>query len=112
MNRIDRLGRLGIPQGLRVKYDLNNGGEIVDIIDNENGILIKPRKHLYTLNEQQMTNLRRLYLMLSNSGLIDSEYALKLANITRMSESVCAKCGSKLFLNNDNTLKCYNEKCE
>ena len=112
MNKIDRLGRLGIPQSLRLKYGINNGGEIVDILDNENGILIKPRNNSYVLNEQDMATLRSLYLMLSNSGLIDCEYDLFLSRITKMSESVCSKCGNKLFLNNDNNLKCYNENCK
>ena len=109
MYKISRLGRIILPQNLRVKYGINNMDAPIEIIDTDNGILIKPKEDRYVINDSEMTALRKLYIMLKDSGILDDYTEEVLSKITRESESVCENCKNKLFLTNDNTLKCY--KC-
>lgn len=112
MARIDKLGRLGIPQNLRERYGINGDVTEVSVTDTGNGILIKPLENKYTIDDSQMKVLRELYIMLDNSGLLDSYIDEVLSKMLRKSESKCAKCDANLYLNADNTLKCYNCKGE
>ena len=106
---VDNVGRVQIPKDLRTKYNLEKGASYT-IKEEENGLKIEPLGGLMTISGEDMLVLRKLYLMLENSGLIDSYYNEKLAEITRKTDNKCTKCNSPLFLDNDNTYKCYN--CE
>lgn len=112
MAKIDKLGRLGIPQNLRERYGIKGDATDVSLTDTGNGILIKPLENKYTIDDTQMKVLRELYIMLDNSDLLDTYVNEVMSKITRKSESKCAKCGANLYLNADNTLKCYNCKGE
>ena len=109
MKKIDSIGRVTIPKDIREFYKITDATD-VQIIDNGNGILIIPSNRPYTITQNDMKTLRKLYIMLNESGLLDDEYSQKLAKITKETDSKCATCGSKMFLTNDNTYKCY--KCE
>ena len=109
MRRIDILGRLCIPKEIREKYKITENTDL-QIIDNGDGIIIYPSSKPYTISQKDMETLRKLYLMLDESGFLDDDYKQKLAKITKESDSKCATCGNKMFLTNDNTYKCY--KCE
>lgn len=110
MAKMDVLGRVGVPQALRKRYGINEAKTEVEITDNGDGILIKPKKDVYTLTAIDMKTIREVYIMLKEYNLLDSYNDEVLSRVTKKSESVCSKCGSNLFLNNDNTLKCY--KCK
>ena len=109
MRRIDTIGRLTLPIDIRNAYNITKDTDL-QVVDNGNGILILPSNRPYVISQKDMDSLRRLYIMLNNSGMLDNEYSQKLAKITRETDSLCANCGSKMFLTTDNTYKCY--KCE
>ena len=108
MKKLDGMGRLTIPKEMRASYNLNPNTE-VQIIDNGNGLLVIPADTPYTISQSEMDTLRKLYLMLQDSGFLDEYFTEKLSKITKESESKCDTCGSKMFLTKDNTYKCY--KC-
>lgn len=109
MRRIDHLGRVTIPADIRKHYNINRETDL-QILDNGNSIIIIPSTRPYTITQNDMKTLRKLYIMLNESGFLDDEYSQKLAKITKETDSKCATCGSNMFLTNDNTYKCY--KCE
>lgn len=108
MARIDNMGRLGIPLAIRNNLGINGVTEVDIIENNNNEIIIKPKFNIYRITENEMTSLRKLYIMLNESGLVSGEYKQVLSNITKESESVCGVCGNKLFADGS-SLKCY--KC-
>ena len=105
---IDSVGRVQIPKELRTKYNLENGSKY-KITECNNYLKIEPYKEIYTINEDDMLVLRKLYLMLSESDFLDNFYETRLSEITRKSQNKCDKCNSPLFLTKDNTYKCF--KC-
>ena len=109
MRKLDSLGRICIPKEIRMNYNINEGTDL-QIIDNGNGILILPANRPYSLSSNNMDTLRELYLMLKESGLLDSEYTEKLSKITKESDVKCKDCNTNMFLMSDNTYKCY--KCK
>ena len=108
MRKIDSLGRVCIPKEIRNAYNIDQNTDL-QILDNGNGIIILPSSRPFIISNNDMETLRKLYVMLKESGLIDDEYSHKLAKITKETDSKCATCGSNMFLTNDNTYKCY--KC-
>ena len=109
MRTIDKLGRVCIPKELRDTYNLNEESD-VQVLDNGNGIIVIPTDKPYTINEEKMTTLRKLYIMLKENNLLDEEYKQKLAEITKETAIECPTCKTKMFLTSQNTYKCY--KCE
>lgn len=106
---VDNVGRVQIPKDLRIKYNLDKGASYM-IKEEDNGIKIEPLNGINIISGEDMKVLRKLYLMLNASGLLDTYYDTILANITKKTDSKCAKCGNPLFLETDNTYKCY--ECE
>ena len=109
MEKVSNEGRITIPKNLRKIYGLESGNEY-QIIEDDNCLKIVSRETKYNIDNEDMNALRKLYLMLSNSGIMDDYYDEILSRITKKTESTCAKCGSPLFLTNENTFKCF--KCE
>ena len=108
MRKVDDLGRVCIPIDIRKRYNINENTDL-QIIDNGNGIIIYPADRPYLISNNDMETLRKLYIMLKDSGLLDDDYSEKLSKITKESDTKCADCGSNMFLMSDNTYKCY--KC-
>lgn len=109
MKRLDSMGRLTIPKEIRATYNFNPNTE-VQIIDNGNGLLVIPVDMPYIITQSDMETLRKLYLMLQESGILDDYFTEKLSKITKETDSKCDTCGNKMFLTSDNTYKCY--KCD
>ena len=109
MRRIDNVGRLTLPIEIRKNYNITEDTDL-QILDNGNGIVVFPASRPYTITQSDMKTLRKLYIMLNDSGFLDEEYKQKLSKITKETDTKCATCGSNMFLTNDNTYKCY--KCE
>lgn len=109
MRKVDSLGRVCLPIDIRKAYNITEDTDL-QILDNGNGIVIFPASRPYTITHNNMDTLRRLYIMLRDSGLLDDEYTEKLSKITKESDKKCANCGNNMFLMTDNSYKCY--KCE
>lgn len=105
---IDSVGRVQIPKELRAKYNLEIGSKY-KITECKDYLKVEPFKEIYTITADEMTTLRKLYLMLSESGLLDNYYETTLADITKKADIKCDKCNSPLFLTKDNSYKCF--KC-
>lgn len=105
---IDGQGRLQIPKELRERYNLDNGAKY-KITECGDYLKVESLKETYTITSDEMTILRKLYLMLSESGLLDEYYENSLADITKKVNVKCDKCNSPLFLTKDNSYKCF--KC-
>lgn len=109
MKKVDNIGRITIPKDLRTKYNLEIGMNY-EIIEENDSLKIKPLNKSFNISNEDMKVLRKMYIMLLDSGMLDNYYDEILARITKKSESKCAECGSNLFLTNENTYKCF--KCE
>lgn len=109
MKKIDNLGRVVLPKVLREAYNIDRSTDL-QVLDSGNGILILPSDKPYTLSPSNMDTLRKLYIMLKESGLLDDEYMAKLSKITKETDAKCDNCKSFMFLMNNNTYKCY--KCD
>lgn len=109
MRSIDDVGRVCIPKNLREIYNLT-GNTDLQITDNGNGILLSPAQKNYIISNENMKTLRKVYLMLKDSGFLDDEYKEKLSKITKETNVKCETCGENMFLTNDNVYECY--KCE
>lgn len=108
MQKVDAVGRVMIPKNLREKFDLEKGNSY-SIIETDKGLLVTSEKVKFNICEEDMKALRKLYIMLSNSGFLDSYYDEILSRITKRTDIKCDKCGEFLFLTTDNTYKCF--KC-
>ena len=109
MALLDTVNRITIPKHLRDKYNLK-AGERYRLYDNGKTIEIIPEIKSYEIPETDMIELRKLYLMLMESGLLDEYYDRVLSKITKKSELKCERCGSNLFYIDESTCKCF--KCE
>lgn len=77
MVKIDNMGRIVIPKNFRKTYDINYGDEL-DLIDNENGILIRPIMEQRILTEEGLKLLNELYDLLE-----DEDYKKRLEKIIK-----------------------------
>lgn len=109
MKLVDSNFRVSIPSELRKKYNIKPGDSL-DIIDTGNTIEIRSHNKKYTIEEADMQNLRKLYLMLKNSGMLDEFYTEVLSKITQETDMKCTICNENMFLTADNAYKCY--KCD
>ena len=109
MQKVDTIGRVMIPKKLREKYNLEKGNGYI-LIETENGLLVSPEEESFKICKEDMSSLIKLYIMLKESGFLDSYYDEILSRITKRTDIKCDKCGEYLFLTTDNTYKCY--KCE
>lgn len=105
---VDSAGRVQLPKDLRDKYNLNTGAEY-SLVAEDTYIKLEPVNKLFTIDNEDMKVLRKLYLMLADNGLLDDYYDTILSKITKRSEIKCDKCNNYLFLTTDNTYKCF--KC-
>lgn len=109
MKTMDSLGRLTIPKDIREKLNIKSDCAF-QILAEEDYIKLVPAIKKHSISDDDMTTLRKLFIMLKNSGLLDNYYTEELARITKQSESKCSICGENMFLTTDNTFKCFN--CE
>lgn len=105
---VDVTGRFLLPKDMRVNYGLDIGAKY-ELIEESDGIKIKPFTTRYVINEEHMKVLRKLYILLYENNLLDSYYNLGLSEITKRADIKCDKCGNFLFLDENNSYKCF--KC-
>lgn len=77
MVKIDNMGRIVIPKNFRKTYDINYGDEL-DLIDNGNGLLIRPIMEQRILTEEGLKLLNELYDLLE-----DEDYKKRLEKIIK-----------------------------
>lgn len=77
MVKIDNMGRIVIPKNFRKTYDINYGDEL-DLIDNGNGLLIRPIMEQRILTEEGLQLLNELYDLLE-----DEDYKKRLEKIIK-----------------------------
>lgn len=109
MQKIDSVGRIVIPKSIRERYNLERGTEY-ELLETDRGLIISPKSMSFTIGEEDMKALRKLYIMLSNSGFLDTYYDEILSRVTKRTDIKCEKCQNYLFLTSDNNYKCFN--CE
>lgn len=109
MQKIDSVGRITIPKNIRERYNLEKGTEY-ELLETDRGLVVSPKSTPFTIGEEDMKALRKLYIMLSNSGFIDEYYNEILSRVTKRTDMNCTECGEYLFLTSDNNYKCFN--CE
>lgn len=105
---IDNVGRVLIPKDTRNNYGLVPGAKY-EIIEESDGIKVKPFTTKYVITDENMKLLRKLYVLLYENNLLDNYYNLGLSEITKRTDSKCDKCGNFLFLDENNSYRCY--KC-
>lgn len=108
MKLLDRNYRVAIPTEIRKKYNIKPG-DALDVVDTGNSIVIRTHTETYEISENEMNHLRKLYVMLKSSGMLDDYYTAILSNITNETDNKCVVCGENMFLTSDNAYKCY--KC-
>ena len=77
MVKIDNMGRIVIPKNFRKTYDINYGDEL-ELIDNGNGLLIRPIMEQRILTEEGLKLLNELYELLE-----DEDYKKRLEKIIK-----------------------------
>lgn len=77
MVKIDNMGRIVIPKNFRKTYDINYGDEL-DLIDNGNGLLIRPIIEKRVLTDEGLQLLNELYDLLE-----DEDYKKRLEKIIK-----------------------------
>jgi AbrB family looped-hinge helix DNA binding protein len=107
MKTMDSMGRLTIPKDIRERLNMQDGCDFNIITDGETIKLI-PAITKHQIDDADMIALRKLFIMLKSTGILDSYYTKLMAKITKQSENKCYKCGENLFLASDDTFKCYN----
>jgi AbrB family looped-hinge helix DNA binding protein len=108
MKLLDSNYRIAIPSEIRKKYNIKPG-DALDIVDTGNNIVIRAYTKMYEIDETEMEHLRKLYVMLKSSGMLDDFYVAMLSKITQEVDNKCVVCGEIMFLTASNSYKCY--KC-
>lgn len=109
MKKVDNAGRVIIPKEFRKELNLDVGAGY-EVIKDDDVIKVIPKEAAFKVYNEDMKVLRKMYLMLEESGMLDSYYDEILSRITKRTDVKCETCGANLFLNKDNTYKCF--KCE
>ena len=109
MKKVDNVGRVVIPKHLRKELNLESG-QSYDVVREDNYLKVIPLESKFIVCNEDMKALRKLYLMLEESGMLDTYYDEILARVTQKTALKCESCGASLFLDKDNTYKCF--KCE
>ena len=108
MKLLDSNYRIAIPSEIRKKYNIKPG-DALDVVDTGNNIVIRAYTKMYEIDETEMEHLRKLYVMLKSSGMLDDFYIAMLSKITQEVDNKCVVCGENMFLTASNSYKCY--KC-
>ena len=108
MKKLDTVGRITLPKEMR---DRNNfkADDLFEIYERGDEIILKPMKKNYTISENQMFVVRKLFSMDKDTDLLEDSELATLKEICKFTDIICPKCGEPLYLANDNSYKCL--KC-
>ena len=73
----------------------------------EGYLKITPTECMYKISKADMLELRKIYIALKQSGLLDEHYIEVLSRITNESNVKCEKCNCNMFVD-DKSYRCYN----
>lgn len=108
MKKLDSIGRIVIPKEIRIRNGFKTD-DLFEIYERGDEVVIKAMKKTYTVNEFQMSILRKLYMMIKDTDILEESEITTLKEICGFTEISCPKCGEFLYLTADNTYKCM--KC-
>ena len=108
MKQMYENGRITIPKEIRERNNLKPN-DLFEVYERGNEIIFKPMRTSYTVNEPQMSILRKLYMMIKDTDILEESEITTLKEICGFTEISCPKCGEFLYLTADNTYKCM--KC-
>ena len=107
MRKIDSVSRVVLPKELKDTYGLQCGDPI-EIVDNGNGILVKPIKSVYTINETQLSVLRTIYFLLKDSTVLSDEQLDVMRDVCKITNTVCPMCGEELCIGDSGSYICFS----
>ena len=108
MKEMDINGRVTIPKTIRERNGFN-ASDMFEFYETSDGIVMKPVKNLYKIDDEQMSVLRNLYVMIKDTGLIDDTEVAIFKEICKFTDTPCPNCGEPLYLTANNSYKCM--KC-
>jgi AbrB family looped-hinge helix DNA binding protein len=106
MRKIDSVNRVVLPKELKDIYGLQSGDPI-EIVDNGNGILVKPIKTTYTINESQVDLLRTIYFLIKDATILDDEQLGVMKEICKITDTKCPMCGEDLCVGTNGSYICF-----
>ena len=108
MKKLDAIGRITLPKELRDRNGFKTD-DMFEIYERGDEVILKPMKINYSINESQMLLLRKLYVMIKDTDILEESELITLKEICKCTDIVCPNCKEPLFLTSDNTYKCI--KC-
>lgn len=106
MRKIDSVNRVVLPKELKDAYGLQCGDPI-EIVDNGNGILVKPIKISFAINESQINDLRGIYFLLKDTTVLSDEQLSALKDVCKITDTKCPMCGEELCVGETGSYICY-----
>ena len=101
-------GRITIPKSIRERNKLK-ADDLFEVYERGDEIVFKPAKPNYTIKENQMYIIRKLYGIVKDTDILEESEITILKETCGITDIACPKCGENLYLTSDNTYKCM--KC-
>ena len=108
MKKLDAIGRITLPKELRDRNGFKTD-DLFEIYERGDEVILKPMKINYSINESQMLLLRKLYVMIKDTDILEESELITLKEICKCTDLACPNCKEPLFLSSDNSYKCI--KC-
>lgn len=108
MKKLDAIGRITLPKEIRDRNGFKTD-DLFEIYERGDEVILKPMKVNYTINESQMSILRKVYSMVKDTDLLEENELSILKEACKCTDLVCPTCKEPLYLTSDNTYKCL--KC-
>lgn len=105
MRKVDNIGRIGLPKELRERRGIKEG-DIFDIIEQGNDIILRGVAPTYSITESQMELLRNIYMMAKETFIFEDDTLYALREICRFTDNTCVECGSELYIDATNRYVC------
>ena len=106
MKKIDSIGRVMLPKDMREDLNITENTNLkLEVC--EGYLKITPTECMYKISKADMLELRKIYIALKQSGLLDEHYIEVLSRITNESNVKCEKCNCNMFVD-DKSYRCYN----
>lgn len=105
MRKVDNTGRIALPKELRERRGIKEG-DVYDIIEQGNDIILRSVAPTYTITENQMQLLRDIYLMAKDAFIFEDDTFYALRDICRFTDNKCVECGSELYIDATNRYVC------
>ena len=108
MKKLDGVGRITLPKEIRERNGYKTD-DMFEIYERGDEIILKPLKSNYSVSESQMAVVRKLFLMIKDTDLLEDSEISTLKEICKFTDTLCPKCNEPLYMTSDNSYKCI--KC-